>query len=99
MFGMDHTRPGVGLDLDGLAVAKARPARDSRDARLLQKPRDTAGETPDDAVLPGHGLGEIETWFFGRDAERIVAGHRARAGLEFLRGVDQRFGGNAADGQ
>ena len=43
-----------------LPSRKRRPALDGLDLRLLQQAGDAAGEPADDAVLPGHGLAEVE---------------------------------------
>ena len=48
-------------------------------------------------VLPEHGLGEIERGLAGGNAERTRVSRDPRDLLEFVGGVDQRLGGNAAD--
>ena len=79
-LGADHLLAGLGLDLDGLAVAEARPAGDRLDAGTLQEAGDAGGQAADDAVLPGDGPAEVERGRCGRDAEGVLAGgHGARA--------------------
>ena len=59
-LGADDLKAGLGLDLDGLAVAEAGPAGDRFHPRPLQQPGDAGGQPPDDAVLPGDGAAEVQ---------------------------------------
>src|SRR5690606_40864312 len=96
-LGADHLRAGLGLDLDGLAVAEARAALYRLDARPLQQAGDAGVEPADDAVLPGDGLGHVDGRGGERDAARVVPLPDFADLEELVRRVDQRFGGDAAD--
>ena len=98
-LGADDLEPDLGLDLDRLAVAKARPAGEGLDAGLLEQPGDAGGEAADDAVLPGDGAGEIERRRAGREAEGVAAGRRRGEFRVFVGGVDQRLRRDAPDVQ
>ena len=105
---VDAVRGAVlpGSDLDGLAVGDARPALDHRDAVLLQQRADAAGKPRDDAVLPAHGLREVDAWRLDPDADVHGSGRAVAARcrlpivrdlVELLRRMDQGLGRNAAD--
>ena len=74
----------------GLAIVDARqpfaPAR-----RPCAKRAHTAGEAPDDAVLPAHGLRDVDAGLLHLDAQRRTVGLVARS-VECAR-VDQRLDG------
>src|SRR5690606_37756215 len=89
-------RPGLGGQLNGLAIQKPRLAENRFHVRSLEKPRNAIVQPADDTVLPLHGSGEIELggrnrYPQGRGLTRIQ--YRL---LEFLCRMDDRLGRDAA---
>ena len=96
MLGVDGLRPGIGLDAAGLAVEHAGMAAHDLDVAALEQAGDAAGETPDDAVLPFDGAGEIQARLFDLEPERRFA--RLLHGMAVgVGGMNQRLGRNTAD--
>ena len=94
----DDLRADLGLDLDRLAVAKSGPALD----RSSRRPSSTAPETP---LLRRPTMPSFQRMVLARSSAGLpaempsaaLAGGNPRSLLEFVGGVDQRLGGNAAD--
>ena len=59
-LGLDRLRAGLGLDDDRLAVAEMGATMNDLDLGLAQQAGDAVVEALDDAVLPGHGLLQVE---------------------------------------
>ena len=81
-----------------LAVLDAGPALQHLDPGALEEGADAAGEARDDAVLPAHGLRDVDLRRRDLDPEGGAVGEVPRM-LEFAGGVDQRLGRDAADVQ
>ena len=95
-FGADDLRAGLRLDVDRLAVAELRPAVDDLDLALLQQPATPLVSRPTmPSFQPSSSPDRVRA--AGRNAERAFAGRNARDLREFVGGVDQRLGGDAAD--
>ena len=74
-------------------------AVDDLDACLLEQTGDAARQPPDNAVLPVDGATEIDGGRGDGDAELVpTLGHAANH-VEFIGRMDQRLGGDAADGE
>ena len=93
-----HGLAAFGLHDHGLAVLDVRPALVHLHAGLAQERAHAAGEALDDAVLPAHGLRDVDAGLLHADAQRRAVGLVA-CSVERVRGVDQRLGRNAADVQ
>ena len=97
MFGADNLNANFGCDLDRLAVEEPRPAFDDLDVGLLQQRGDAAAQAADDPILPLHRPGKVESRRGKRNAERAFTRCELRDPREFIGGMDQRLGWDAAD--
>src|SRR5262249_10887292 len=93
---MDHLWAGLCFDLDCLAVAKRGTTGHISGAGPFQQTSHTAVQAPNDVVFPGDGLGEVERWLCGGNAERAVAAGCACNLFIFACCVTQRLPRNAA---
>src|SRR5450830_672013 len=89
LFRADHLLADFRLHLDRLAVAKSRPALDDLHFRPLQQSRNSVVKATDDALLPEHGLREIERGLAGGNAERTRAARDPFNLLKLFGCVDQ----------
>ena len=98
MFGADDLKADFGFDLDRLAVEEPRPAFDDLDAGLLQQRRrrrrsgDRRCRPSTRIVLARSSCGAASEMPSGLSPDANCATRR-----EFIGGMDQRLGRNAAD--
>ncbi len=96
-LGADDLGPGLGLDLDGLAVPECRPAMHGLDLRLLQQSGNTAIQPANDTVFPADRSRQVERRRADLDAEWVLAAGHMRDLVELFRRMDERLGRDAAD--
>ena len=89
LVGSNYLRANFRHNLDSLAVAKSCPPFDNLDPGRLQQPGNSAAQASDDAILPVHGLREVELGPGDGNTERGIVSCEARNLREFIGRVDQ----------
>ncbi len=97
LVGSNYLRTDFRRDLDSLAVAKPCPAFDDLDPGRLQQPGNSAAQATDDAILPVHGLRQVELGPGDGNTKRALVCREARNLREFIGRMDQGLRRDAAN--